>query len=236
MKYLFLTALLILSTPLAAQTGILYDRTLRGEGITVFEHEGFDKVPFRTFYFYTYGDDQCEIDSYNVDHHLQREVVAEAIAECPNSIFPPFKPLCDPVVVKVTEVLNEIVTLPAADIECNQDGQRWFVASDPIVQKTDGEGIEAGDSIGKFYATNGMDYPHCVPSNDPFEEDVDICGVPEQVGNYILRPDGDGGFLMWVQEPEQVNPLLDGPKDPLFDRTYFFDTPLVVIGEVAEPK
>lgn len=224
MKTLLILILLLFAAPAIAQTGIFYDATVRGEGVTVYEHEGLvleEFVDFRTFYFYTYGREECEIERYTIDHRIQREVVAEAIAECPNSIFPPFKPLCDPVVVKVTEQLDEVVTLPAADVACDLDGQRWFFGSDPI--------DKADDSIGKLYMTHGMDYPTCVPSLLPFEEDVDICAELTVVGTYILRPAEEGGFLMWVESVD------DNHTDPLFDRAFEFTTPLVEYPEI-EPK
>ena len=221
MKYLLTLLLLTVAGSAFAQTGIFYDRTVRGEGVTVYEHEAIDGTPFRTFYFYTYGEEQCEIDYFTIEHRIQREVVAEAIAECPNSIFWPHNPLCDPVVVQVTESLDEIVTLPSVDVSCDDNGQRWFLGTDAIDKE--------GDSMGKFYITEGVNFPACVPSLEPFEQDVDICGVPELIGEYILRP-VEGGYHMWVESTDNNH------TDPLFDHIYFFTTALVEYLPVVEPK
>ena len=234
MKYILTLLLLTVAGSAFAQTGIFYDRTIRGEGVTVYEHEAVDGTPFRTFYFYTYGDEQCELDSYTVDHRIQREVVAEAIAECPNSIFPPFHPLCDPVVVRVVELIDEIVTLPAVEIDCDDNGQRWFLGTNQIITDVlsipENEGLQNGDSIGRLFITEGVNFPTCIPSLEPFEDDVDICGVPKAVGAYILRPAKEGGFYMWVESNSGDH------VDPLFDHAYEFTTALVEYPPVAEPK
>lgn len=220
MKALFV--LLLFATSVAAQTGIYHDRTVEGEGITVFEHQTRDKT-YRTVYFYTYGGESCEVVGVNLNAVATVSVTATATAECPNSIFPPFKPLCDPVVVEVTE--TETVIEPFTDMSevCNLNAQRWFVGSNEV-------NVD-GDSIGSLYITEGLDYPVCIPSLEPFKEDVDVCGDPEAIGTYILRPDKEnGGYLMWVQTLDEGE-----SDDPLYNHLYEFTTPVVVI-PVASPR
>ncbi|GAH32599.1 unnamed protein product, partial [marine sediment metagenome] len=153
MKLLTVLLLLTCST-LFAQTGAYMDRTVIGEGITTYEHVGLlleESADFRTFYFYTHGEEQCEIvgepDSVTVD----LEVTAKATAECPKSIFPPFKPLCDPVVVEVTESDSKTAHFTDMSKTCDLNGQRWFLGSDPIDSND--------DAMGNLYLTDGMDFP-----------------------------------------------------------------------------
>jgi hypothetical protein len=215
MKTLIALALLTcLSAPLFAQTGIFYDRTVRGEGVTVFEHDGFlddEIVSFRTVYFYTHGDVQCDLVAAP-DVIVEECVTVTAIAECPNSIFWPFNPLCDPVVVEETDCA--VAVAESLEADCDLNGQRFFFGSDPIDKD--------GDSIGEFYLTEGLNFPDCVPSLEPFEEDVFICAEVDAIGTYILRPAEEGGFNMWVESN------MGDHDDPLFDHAYEFTTPLVI--------
>ena len=217
MNKLILAILLTCFTmPLLAQTGIFYDRTVRGEGVTIYEYDNIEGVPFRTMYFYTYGKDQCEISDGPI--LTDREcvtVTATATAECPDSRFPPFNPLCDPVVVEVTDTGCAEAEAQTFEQACDINGQRWFLGSDPINKD--------GDTIGKLYITEGLNFPVCVPSLDPFEEDVDICAELTLVGTYILRPAEEGGYYFWVTSVD------DNHTDPLFDHTYEFTTPLILI-------
>ena len=219
MNKLILAILLTCFTmPLLAQgTGIFYDRTVRGEGITVFEHQAITGEMFRTMYFYTYGETRCDLIDGPVQHDEQCvTVTATATAVCPNSFFPPHNPLCDPIVVEVSETACAVANAQTIEKECDINGQRWFIGSDEIDKN--------GDSIGKLYITEGLNFPVCIPSLNPFEEDVDICGELTLVGTYILRPAKEGGFLMWVESVD------DNHTDPLFDHAYEFTTPLVEYG------
>jgi hypothetical protein len=215
MKKLWLFVLLTcLSAPLLAQTGVFYDRTVRGEGVTVFEHDGFlDEgiVDFRTVYFYTHGDVQCDLVAAP-DVIVEECVTVTATAICPDSIFWPHDPLCDPVIV--TETDCAVATAESLEADCDINGQRWLFGSDPIDQN--------GDSIGNLYITEGLNFPDCIPSLEPFEEDVDICADVDVVGTYILRPAEEGGYFMWVESN------VDDHVDPLFDHAYEFTTQLVV--------
>ena len=212
MKYLFLTALLMLSAPVLAQTGIFYDSLYRGEGITVFEGADLSGDTVRTVYLYTYGAEVCA--TVTTRSVVNVEVTATATAECPNSILPPYNPLCDPVVV--TETVTQAVPTQNFDETCTLNGQRWFVGSDLVLKN--------GDSFGKMYTATGMDFPNCVPSDQPFEEDVLDCADVTEVGNYILRPDGKGGYEMWIESDDD---------DPAFNKRYTFDINLLL---EAEPK
>jgi hypothetical protein len=217
-KFILAAILLLVTTIAYAQSGIFYDRTVRGEGITVFEHEGFldeEVVDFRTVYFYTYGDVQCNLiaaPKVIVEECVTATATATATAICPDSVFWPHEPLCDPVVVEVTEIDAECAIAIADSLiaNCDIDGQRWFFGSDPINKD--------GDSIGKFYITEGLNFPECVPSLEPFEEDVDICADVDVIGTYILRPAKVGGFHMWVESN------VGNHIDPLFDHAYEFTT------------
>ena len=211
-----------------AQTGVFYDRTIVGEGITVFESLALNGDNIRTAYFYTYGAEECELLGINqtVTANVSVTATATATAVCPNSIFYPFNPLCDPVTVEVTETetaSNSENYIKLSEV-CDLNGQRWFLMSDPIDKE--------GDSTGKIYITEGIDFPKCIPSVEPFEEDVSICTKPEHIGNYILRPMEDGGFAMWVQS---LDPEFPPPGDPLYNHPYYFDT-VLVLPEQAQPK
>jgi hypothetical protein len=100
----------------------------------------------------------------------------------------------------------------------NQNQQRWFFGSDPWDGKT---------STGILYITTGLNYPEGIPSDEPFEEDVVIVGTPVPVGTYTLISDPDGGYQMWVEEPE-IGPKID-VKDYLYDRAWYFTYPLIQI-------
>jgi hypothetical protein len=215
MKILITLLLFVMAAPVFGQTGVYYDRTVRGEGITTHEHEALTGEMFRTVYLYTFGDEECEIIGRADSVTATVEVTATATAICPNSIFPPHKPLCDPVVVEVTETGTDTATFTDMHEECDLNGQRWFLGTDEINKD--------GDSIGKLYLTEGMNFPECVPSLEPFEEDVDICADLILIGTYILRPAEEGGFLMWVESVD------DNHTDPLFDHAYEFTTPLIEI-------
>ena len=214
-RFLLFTLLTLFSLGAFAQTGVYYDRTVVGEGVTVFEHTGIGGVPWRTFWLYTYGDEECEIVTEMVDHNIS--ATAEATAICPNSVFWPHNPLCDPVVETV--VVNQIVQLPHLSKECDLDGQRWFVGSDPVL-------LDNGDSVGELYMTHGQDYPTCVPSLEPFEEDVDICDEVIPMGKYLMRV-GETGYQLWVQAPNKLS------TDPLYNHAFNFDTLLV---DPSEPE
>ena len=213
MKFLLLVCTLLFACSAYAQTGIYYDATYRGEGITVYEHENLKGDMIRTVYLYTYGKEQCETTVTD----LVVEVEVTATAVCPNSIFPPYNPLCAPVVVTTTQ---DVPTQSFAET-CDLNGQRWFVGSDEILK-------EDGASIGTMYTTEGIDFPKCVPSDLPFEEDVDVCGEVIEVGAYILRPGKEGGFEMWIES--------DDKTDPAFNNRYNFDTDLINQEPVKEPK
>jgi hypothetical protein len=215
MKILITLLLFVMAAPVFGQTGVYYDRTVRGEGITTHEHEAVTGEMFRTVYLYTLGDEQCQIIANADSVTADVSVTATATAECPNSRFPPFSPLCDPVVVEVTESDSKTAHFTDMSEKCDINGQRWFLGSDEI--------DTAGDSIGKLYITEGMNFPECVPSLEPFEEDVDICAELILVGTYILRPNKEGGFLMWVESVDNNH------TDPLFDHAYEFTTALIEI-------
>ncbi len=213
MKFLLLVCTLFFVASTFAQTDIYYDSTYRGEGVTVFETTNLKDEDIRTVYLYTYGAEVCDVVIENTT--VTVEVEATATAECPNSIFPPFAPLCDPVVV--TETVTETVPTQSVQSVCNLNGQRWFVGNDLILKN--------GDSVGIMYTATGVKFPECIPSEDPFEEDVEICGDVTEVGEYIIRPLEGGGYEMWIAS--------DDKTDPAFNRRYRFDTSLL---NLIEPK
>jgi hypothetical protein len=215
MRILITLLLFVMAAPVFGQTGVFYDRTVRGEGVTVYEHDTLAGESFRTVYLYTHGNEQCEIIGYADSVTADVSVTATATAECPNSIFPPFKPLCDPVVVEVTESDSKTAHFTDMSEKCDINGQRWFLGTDEVDKD--------GDSIGDLYLTEGMNFPECVPSLEPFEEDVDVCAELTVIGTYILRPAKEGGFLMWVESTD------DNHTDPLFDHAYEFTTALIEI-------
>ena len=100
----------------------------------------------------------------------------------------------------------------------DQNRQRWFLGSD------EWDGL---NSTGTLYATDGVNYPEGIPSNDPFEEDVVIVGKPFAVGTYVFRAAEKGGYLLWVSELEEVE-TLDVKLDYLYDRTFFMTYPLIL--------
>jgi len=217
MKALLAVLLTLFAVTAVAQTGVYMDRTIVGEGITVYQYTTLSKEENRTVYFYTFGKEQCETAIQFTEQTLE----VEAVAVCPNSIFPPFAPLCDPVVQTNSITLN----VPSLVETCDYNGQRWFVGSDRV-------DAESGDSVGKLYIADGIDFPECIPSLEPFEEDVVLCADLEEVGLYVLRPNPEGGYLFFIKaaDPEST--------DPAFGHTYNFDTGLIEIDQepVAEPK
>jgi len=210
MKALLAVILTLFAVTAVAQTGVYMDRTIVGEGITVYEYTTLNKEGDRTFYFFTFGKEQCETSIEFTEQTLE----VEAVAECPNSTEPPYSPLCDPVV----ETNSITVNVPSLSESCDYNGQRWFVGSDRV-------DAESGDSIGKLYLTDGIDFPECVPSLEPFEEDIIICADLEEVGQYVLRPNPEGGYLFFIKA---ANPY---STDPAFGHTYNFDTGLIEIDQ-----
>jgi len=203
MKLLLLVCTLLFACSAYAQTGIFYDHTYRGEGITVFEGKDLSGDTSRTVYLYTYGAEVCE--TFIQNSVVEVEVTATATAVCPNSFFPPFNPLCDPVVV--IETVTEAVPTQSFDEFCTLNGQRWFVGTDKVLK-------EDGASIGTLYTAKGIDFPKCMLSEEPFEEDINICGDVTEVGDYILRPTKEGGYEMWIQSEDK--------SDPAFNQRYNF--------------
>jgi len=110
------------------------------------------------------------------------------------------------------------------------NNQRWFFASDAWSGK---------QSTGKLHITKGVKYPEGVPSDEPFEEDVVIVGVPTEVGDYTLILGEEGGYLLWVEQLEDdVGPVVSPSRpegivddtDYLYDRAWFFTDTLISIG------
>jgi hypothetical protein len=97
-----------------------------------------------------------------------------------------------------------------------QNQQRWFFGSD----MWDGK-----NSTGILYVTTGLNYPAGTPSDEPFEEDVVIVGTPIEVGTYTLLAGPDGGYLLWVEQLEDVKTV--DVKDYLYDRAWNFTYPLI---------
>lgn len=100
------------------------------------------------------------------------------------------------------------------------DDQRWLLGSDEY-------DAESSSSTGLLYETEGENYPVGIPSNEPFEEDVMIVGEPFEIGTYVLRKAKDGGYLLWVSRLVKPETLENG--DYLYDRTFYFTTPLLQI-------
>jgi hypothetical protein len=98
-----------------------------------------------------------------------------------------------------------------------QNNQRWFFGSD----MWDGK-----QSTGTLYITNGVKYPEGIPSDEPFEEDVVIVGLPIEVGTYTLVSGEESGYLLWVEQLEDVETL---DEDYLYDRAWNFTYPLIQI-------
>lgn len=99
-----------------------------------------------------------------------------------------------------------------------QNNQRWFFASDAWNGK---------QSMGKLHMTEGVKYPEGVPSDEPFEEDVVIVGVPFEVGDYTLIAGEEGGYLLWVEQLEDEDENVIDDKDYLYDRAWFFTDALI---------
>ena len=99
-----------------------------------------------------------------------------------------------------------------------RNNQRWLLGSAPWDEDTQ-------ESTGLLYETEGVNYPVGIPSDEPFEQDVQIVGEPFVAGEYVLRKGKEGGYLLWVSRlPE---PKFVEDRDYLFDRAWFFTFPLI---------
>ena len=205
MKYILTVLLVMFASPLLAQTGIFYNDEYVGEGVTVFEHENLHGDLVRTAYLFTYGAEVCT--PVITDQIIKVKLVATATAECPDDKDTK-TPLCDP--VTVTEKVTKRVPTQSISTTCHMNGQRWFVGSDVV--------DDNGDTVGTMFVASGIDFPKCVPSDEPFEEDVLICGEVTKVGTYVIRP-SETGYALWISS--------DDKEDPAFNRRYDLNTNLI---------
>lgn len=199
MKYLF-ALILLLPLIATAQTGIYYDETRDGEGITAY-----DDGERLVFYFYTYGGEDCDLIEGPVVSAQSCEVVT-ATAECPND--KQGEPLCAPVTVDQTVC----VTAEADSIikSCDLNGQRWFFG----VEEWDGE-----DATGVLYLAEGVNYPEGVFNPDVWKG-VTV-GDPEVAGLYQIIWGGEekGYHLEVIHWGDTLM-----PDDPIYQQPYTFNT------------
>ena len=206
LKYALAVWLVAFAANAWSQTGLYYDEYRTGEGVNTY-----DDGERLVFYFYTLGGLDCEIETgVNVEatecatataadrQEVCRDVTATATAECPDD--KKGEPLCDPVVVSVTERVCAVAEVSATDTQCataeaetdkaicSADGQRWFFGVDEF------DGIE---STGLLYAASGQNFPEGV--KNPALWDGVVVGEAEPVGLYLMQWNGRGeGYTLTV--------------------------------------
>ncbi len=203
MKYL-LAFLLLAANTAFAQTGAYADPDYNGEGIVVLERDGH----FVT-YFYTYGAERCDVTTRTE----YRFVSCEATAQCPIDPLTG-RPYCPPVTVRDSARIQA----QTQELECDNNGQRWFLMSDPFKKVK-------GWVEGYVLATQGIDYPNqfiSIDPENPFGSDVaDVFPV----ARYVLQPDGEEGYAMRAfqldEEVDVIGPTLED-DDYLFQRVFHF--------------